>query len=311
MPQQLEWPNGKSFAFTIFDDTDNQTVDNAKPVYDFLHNLGLRTTKSVWPVRGPKIPLISGGTCEEPEYLAWALELQRKGFEIGLHNVTYHTSLREETRCGIEKFEQLFGDNPHSYANHSGNEESIYWGSARLTTGMYRLIYNALLRFKTHGLFQGHIESSPLFWGDICKERVKYVRNFVFGDINTLNACPYMPYQDPVRPYVNYWFASSEGSNVESFTETISEANQDRLDTEHGACIMYTHLASGFFSDGRLHPRFRSLMERLSRKNGWFVPVTTLLDHLMKAKGFHEITSWERRELELRWLLHKLRVGKT
>lgn len=306
----MKWPNGKSFAFTIFDDTDNQTVDNIKPVYDFLYSVGFRTTKSVWPVRGQKEPRIGGGTCEEPEYLAWVLELQRKGFEIGLHNVTYHTSRREETRCGIEKFKQLFGDNPHSCANHSGNGESIYWGSDRLTTGIYRLLFDAFLP-KYRGLFQGHIESSPFFWGDICKERIKYVRNFVFGDINTLKSCPYMPYHDPLRPYVNHWFASSEGSNVESFTEMISEANQARLEAENGACIMYTHLADGFFQDGGVHPKFRTLMERLSRRNGWFVPVTTLLDYLMKAKGVHEITSRERRVLESRWLMHKLSVGPT
>ncbi len=26
-----------------------------------------------------------------------------------------------------------------------------------------------------------------------------------------------MPYRDPARPYVNTWFASSEGANVRSF----------------------------------------------------------------------------------------------
>ena len=39
---------------------------------------------------------------------------------------------------------------------------------------------------------------------------IEQVRNFVFSDINTLKSCPYMPYQDPTKPYVNYWFASSE-----------------------------------------------------------------------------------------------------
>ena len=33
-----------------------------------------------------------------------------------------------------------------------------------------------------------------------------------------------------------------------------------------------------YIDDGRLDPRFVQLMERLSAKNGWFVPVGTLLD---------------------------------
>jgi hypothetical protein len=138
---------------------------------------------------------------------------------------------------------------------------------------------------------------------------VTYVRNFVFGDIDTLHACPFMPYHDPSRPYVNYWFASSEGPCVESFVRTLSEANQDRLEASRGACIMYTHLGKGFYEDGRLHPRFRALMERLGRKNGWFVPVSTLLDFLLQIKGRHEITHRERAQLERRWLWHKIRVG--
>jgi len=116
-----------------------------------------------------------------------------------------------------------------------------------------------------------------------------------------------MPYHDPERPFVNYWFASSEGANVASFNERIAEANQDRLEEEEGACIMYTHFGLGFCEDGRLNPRFRRLMERLARKRGWFVPVATLLDHLLATRGRVEISAAQRTALEWRWLRHKLR----
>ncbi len=33
----LKWPLNKDFAFTIIDDTDNSTVQNIKPIYDFLY----------------------------------------------------------------------------------------------------------------------------------------------------------------------------------------------------------------------------------------------------------------------------------
>lgn len=33
---RIDWPDGKAFAFTIFDDTDFPTLDNVGPVYALL-----------------------------------------------------------------------------------------------------------------------------------------------------------------------------------------------------------------------------------------------------------------------------------
>jgi hypothetical protein len=308
--KNISWPNGKSFAFSIFDDTDMATIENVGPVYNFLETAGFRTTKSVWPLRGNLNPAMGGDTCENPIYLDWLKELHRQGFEIGLHLATFHTSPREQTWAGLKKFRQLFGHWPLTLAMHVGCDEGIYWGDRRLS-GVRRFIYNILTKFNNRNRYHGHIHGDPLYWGDLCKQYITYVRNFVYGDINTLNICPYMPYHDKKRPYVNWWFASSEGSTVDSFTSTISEENQDRLEAEGGACIMYTHFAYGFHRNGRLNQRFEGLMRRLSKKNGWFVPVSVLLDYLREKNGDHIITYGERMALELRWLLHKFRVGKT
>lgn len=308
MDYKISWPENKNFAFTIFDDTDLATLENTPPVYDFLYDLGFLTTKSVWPVRGKRNPLIGGSTCEDNDYLKWVIELGEKGFEICMHNVTYHTSPREYTIYGIEKFKQLFGHYPYSCANHAGCGESIYWGDSRLT-GLNKMIYNLLLRFRHHNKFKGHIEGDPLFWGDICHEKIKYVRDFVFGEINTLKVCPIMPYHDKNRPYVNCWFSSSEGPNVQSFNKMISVANQDKLEEENGACIMYTHFANGFSEYGKINYKFRELMNKLSKRNGWFVPVSTMLDYLVKIKGIHNISKTERINLERKWILHKIRIG--
>jgi acetyl-CoA carboxylase carboxyltransferase component len=116
-----------------------------------------------------------------------------------------------------------------------------------------------------------------------------------------------MPYFDEERPYVNSWFASSEGATCHAFCQTISERNQDRLEEEGGACIMYTHFgAVDFYEDGLLNAGFKRLMERLRRKDGWFVPVSTLLDHLEKERGRHVISASERNQLERKWLIHKV-----
>jgi len=308
MAMHVEWPERKAFAFTIFDDTDHATIKNVRPVYQFLGDLGFRTTKSVWPIKGAREPLIGGDTCENSEYLQWVLDLQAGGFEIGLHNVTYHTSTRDDTIRGVERFREVFGHDAKVMANHAGCDEAIYWGPQRLS-GMTRLIYLLLTGFRNLNTFRGHVKDDELFWGDICQSRIKYVRNFVFGDLNTLRACAQMPYHDPERPFVQYWFASSEGRTVGAFVETCSGREMDRLEEQRGACIMYTHLAKGFCKDGRLHSEFRQVMERLSKKNGWFVPAGEMLDFILEARGPHVLTNQERRALEWKWLMHKLRVG--
>tara|TARA_Y100000590_G_scaffold225618_1_gene255037 strand:- start:7686 stop:8618 length:933 start_codon:yes stop_codon:yes gene_type:complete len=310
MHKKISWPNNKSFAFTIFDDTDRANLKDNKLVYKFLDDLNFKTTKSVWVKNGISLDNDSGVTCDNQEYLKWLLMLKEKGFEIGYHNVACHSSRREEIELGLKKFINLFSQNPNVMANHSSNKENIYWGSNRLT-GFRKSIYNILTRFKKNKFYKGEDESSPYFWGDLCKKHVKYVRNFVFSEINTLKICPNMPYEDPLKPYVNYWFAASEGNNVKSFNQCISDKNQDRLEQEGGACIMYTHFADGFCKNNNLSDEFKNQMERLSKKNGWFVPVFNLLEFLREKNKTSVISNQQRRELELKWLLNKLTLGST
>lgn len=256
----------------------------------------------------PDCGKLSGQTCDDPDYFQWLLDLQAKGFEIAFHNGTWSGLPREEIRTALEKFAKLFGHDPMTAANHSGVEESIYWGDARLT-GWRVHLYNLLTRFYNRRKYRGHVEGDEFFWGDFCKQRIKYFRNFTFQTINTLKACPMMPYHDPMKPYVNHWFAASDGPDVRSFTNCIREESQDRLEEEGGACIMYTHFAKDFQQDGTLNPRFRQLMTRLADKNGWFVPVATLLDRLLAVYGTREITNSQRRRLERKWLCEKIFVG--
>jgi hypothetical protein len=304
----ITWPDGKRFAFTVFDDTDSQTLEKCRAVYGLLGDLGFRTTKSVWPVRGKGKPSDCGATCDEPDYREYAQSLQREGFEIGYHMATSHTSTREETIHGLDQFARHFGHYPVTMANHYFSNEDIYFGDARLT-GVNRFAYNLLTRFKNRNRFRGHVEGDPLFWGDLCRERIKYVRNFSFAEINTLKICPQMPYHDPDRPYVNLWYASTEGAMAPSFIAALAEANQDRLEAEGGACIMYTHFGLGFYENGRMNRRFAELMTRLSRKNGWFVPVATLLDYIVSVRGPVTLSASDRARLERKWLLHKVRYG--
>jgi hypothetical protein len=305
----LQWPKHRQFAFTIFDDPDSQTLAANRAVYDLLKDLGFRTTIGAWPnPANHELRSDPGETCANPQYVERLLSLKEVGFEIGFHNATSHTSLREQTQQGLDRFAQLFGHDPVTMANHYNSNEGIYWAEDRLS-GLHRTLYTALTRGRYRGQFTGHVPGSAEFWGDLCQSRIRYVRNFVFGEINTLKACPWMPYYDPARPYVNHWYAGSEGAQAPEFVRMLREENQDTLEAEGGCCIMYTHFGLGYESNGRLDPRFVKLMTRLAKKNGWFVPVHVLLDEIQRQRGPLTITPADRRHLERRWLWHKIRYG--
>jgi hypothetical protein len=302
------WPGGKRFAFTVFDDPDAQSLQVSELVYGFLNDAGFRTTKAVWPL-GPSLEANSGGvTCACEPYRRHALALQSDGFEIAYHLAGPQSSTRQESIQGLERFREIFGTPPTSMANHY-NREALYWGHQRLS-GWRRSVYQLATVGRNSDRFSGQVEGNPYFWGDLCHSQIRYCRNFVFREINTLRACPQMPYHDPLRPWVNLWFASTEGAKGPAFLSAIGEAAQDVLEEQGGACIMYTHFGHGFVEGGQLKPRFRELMHRLSRKNGWFVPATTLLDHVRQSRSADTVLNpAERSALEWRWLRQKLFHG--
>ena len=287
---KIVWPEGKRFAFTIIDDTDRSNVENIGPVYDFLYENGFITTKTVWPLSPQGSPIVGGDSLEDQSYRDLILDLKAKGFEIALHGVSDKSSTRLRVIEGLEKFKEVIGNAPRIHANHTGQADSLYWGEDRFDGAMKR-IYTFARKYlmKSDSKFYGHMENSDYFWGDLCGETITFVRNFVFTDINTLKMDPLMPYHDSQRTYVPYWFSASAGLEVEEYCRLLNERNQDKLLEEGGACIAYTHLAFGFYRDGRLNPRFVELMRRLAGLPGWFVPVSTLLDYIGERRGWLKV----------------------
>lgn len=301
------WPGGHKFAFTAVDDTDWSTVENTRPVYDLLAGLGMRTTKSVWMFDGRDSAGYQGQTCEDRPYLEWIYGLLGGGFEISMHNAAPVTSGRERTREALGRFQQLFGGGSLLHCNHRLCQENVYWGDCRLT-GLRRRAYNWLTRDGRRGRFRGHVPGDPLFWGDLCLERVRYVRNFVFDEINTLKSCPDMPYHDPAKPFVNLWFASSEGGSLKRFLRTYTRENMERLAEQGGLSIAYVHFGSNFVRDGKVDPEFQRRLEFMARLDGWFAPASTVLDFLKAGRDREQCTiSADRRaRLEARWITRKI-----
>jgi hypothetical protein len=300
------FPGNKRFAFTILDDTDYASVGNVEPVYRFLADIGIFTTKTVWPLSTSREQPVGGASLAENDYLELVRWMKKAGFEIALHGVRNQTSSRDVVKKGLETFRELLGSYPRTHCNHFANLDNLYWGPERFSTALPRMGFALAKRFGLRGDFQGHLESSQYFWGDLCRERISYVRNLVFQEINLERINPTLPYSNPRQPFVNYWFSSSFGDKLNSFCRMLREENQDRLEEEEGVCIMYTHFGLHFYENGELNQEFVRLMRRLAQKNGWFVPVATLLDHLLSRNKNPTISRSELNRLERRWLRERL-----
>ena len=106
----MEFPGGKRFCFSILDDTDDATVENVKPVYDYLYECGLRTTKTVWPMDCPEGSRVffAAETLQDKPYCDFVHELVSRGFELALHGATMESSTRERTMRGLGFLQREF-----------------------------------------------------------------------------------------------------------------------------------------------------------------------------------------------------------
>ena len=282
--RKVQWPEGKQFAFTIVDDTDNATVGKIKPIYDLLKQLEFKTTKTVWtlPIRGDETHYRFTETLENENYRNFILDLQSSGFEIAMHGIRGTSSERDQVIQGMEKYKDIIGSYPSIHINHARNKDNLYWGLERLHKWQLKL-----KRYAGDGTAgYGHKENQQYFWGDLAKKHVKYVRNNVFFDINTLKCDPFMPYYDGRFPYVNSWFSSSDGNDAHAFCRLLAPRNLNRLEKEGGLCIVYTHFGGQYENntflgpDGGVVPQVADVLHKLSERNGWYVPAGEILNYL-------------------------------
>ena len=243
MDRVIEWPDGYDFAFTVVDDTDGATLENIRPVYDYLYEKGILTTKTCWAYP-PRDAVYQGQSLQDPEYREYLQLLQTRGFEMAFHNAGSGGFKREETLAGLELFRSAFGVYPRMHINHSNNRENVYWGAERFSP-MVRRLYS--LRKKAVPS-EGTHKESEYFWGDFCKEHIKYIRNRTFNGINTLKEDPRLVYKETGKDDCsNYWFSSSEGMRLESFVKLLTKENIDLLVSQKGCCIVYSPYLSDLF----------------------------------------------------------------
>lgn len=305
------FPDGRKFAFTICDDTDESTLEKIAPVYEFLDSLGFRTTKTVWvlPTNEPEMGASRGQTLGDPDYAEFILALRDKGFEIASHGTRGGSSTRDEILPAMDEFRAMIGYYPNIHINHFQNKDDLYWGKDRLTLGLLRWIYEWR---KPGDLYYGHRPDSEYFWGDFVSEHVSYVVGFSFRETNIIKANPMSPYFDPQKSYVKRWFSTSDGGDRARFNSLLSRKNLDQLEEEGGACIVYTHFAKDFVVNGDLNSDTKERLRDLASRDGWFVPASELLDYLRDQQSGDGTLSWRGKlYLEFKWFREKLTYGKS
>lgn len=304
------WPAGKRFAFSVLDDTDDSTLDNVEPLYAMLRDLGLRTTKTVWPLDCPEgsRDFFAAETLQDKPYLRFVHDLAAAGFEIASHGATMESSLRARTLEGLEFLRGEFGRYPRLFCNHGQNRENLYWGTRRFQSRPLRMLSRLVMR--EHNTFEGEQPGSRYFWGDVCREVVDYVRNFTFERLDILHVDRGMPYQLPGTPYVRFWFSTTDAPDVTAFNRVLGREQIDALVASGGACLISTHFGKGFVKNGKVDPVTVDLLRYLADQDGWFVPVSDVLDRLRAAGRGRVLTGPELLRLELRFLADRLRARR-
>ena len=303
----MKWPDGKRAAFTIIDDTDDAELPWIRDVYDHLIRSGIRSTKTVWvyPVRDTQYSRGDALT-GSAEYRAFIRDLMEQGFEIGLHNVGSGDFTRAEIIDGIDTFREILGQYPSIHVNHSYNKDNIYSGDKRFSFPFQYLVRHM---HPTYTGFEGHEPSSPHFWGDLHKRHIRYSRSLEVDQLNLLKSTRF-PYSDPrVDDCCNAFYPSTFSPNPDIFARTVSERNLNTLIREGGVAIVYTHF--GYYHQrGELDSRFVEICDLLKSYSDdlWLVPVSEILDHMVKENGgVQHISNLARWKLELQCLVTRFK----
>ncbi len=279
------YPFGYSCAISLIDDTDLSTFSHMKAMYQYLSRKNIQCTRTVWPFKTSKLSgdykCISntGITLQDKNYVKFCKDLQLDGFEIAMHTASGGNSKRNETIDAYNYFMDCFEHPPYTNIMHGRNKENLYWGKSCVNNSIMQKAISVLEPQD----FGGHVKDSPYFWGDICKKHTLYVRQFETLQLNTSKFDQAMPYHDPKKPFVNWWFSASYGEGIR-FYQLLKKENISNLIKEQGASVIHLYLRHYVQSNRNKHvvdKLFQNKIEELaSYKNIWFTPVYKLLNRI-------------------------------
>jgi hypothetical protein len=291
----LRWPFPYRFAFAITDDPDQSTVDRVRVIYDYCLSLGIRPTRCTWVFKPRRTcgllhrsPPDDGVALDDPRYLELCRRLANSGIEFGVHGVSSGDNTREDVREGLDRFNRVFGRDPSVLCHHKHNAENIHWGESFFVSRIARRLVRPLLPSGTER-YEGSLDGSPYFCGDLIRERVRYVRLFRTMGLDVLTKNPSMPFHLPSRPHVKYWFSAVAQDLIAC--RRVNRRSLDRLARGDGLLLLYAHMAEHLVdSMGGVHPEAQRAFEQLAeRRDVWMASVTEVLDRCLATKNIRVV----------------------
>jgi hypothetical protein len=282
------FPENKTFAFSIIDDTDDASLERVRTAYQYLDTLGVKATKTVWvlPATRKSGSEGTGKWCEgvtlaNQSYVTLLKDLVQRGHELAMHSASGGNSVRGETIQAYEIFKNIFGNYPLINVMHGRNKDNLYYG-----TEGFKGIFKFLAKVYCSDSFEGHIAGSPYFWGDIFSKNSQYARYYKCMSLNTLKVNPSMPYFDPAKPFVPRWFSSTDLSSIETIMLNLTERSLKRLINQKGACIAYTYFHYYINESLQLFPIVEERFNLFKKYSNivWMVPTSVLLNRLEQIK---------------------------
>jgi hypothetical protein len=291
----LRWPYPYRFAFAITDDPDQSTVESVRIIYAYCLSLGIRPTRCTWvfkPRRScglvHRSPPDDGVALDDPRYRELCGQLAKEGVEFGIHGVSSGDNTRNDVCEGFDRFNRVFGRDPSVLCHHKYNAENVYWGESFFVSWIARRLVRLLV---PSGLerYEGSVEGSPYFCGDLISKRVRYVRLFRTMDLDVLSKNPSMPFHLPSRPYVKQWFSAVAQDLIAC--RRMNRRSLDRLARRDGLLLLYAHMAEHFVdSSGRVRLEVQRAFEQLAtRRDVWMASVTEVLDRCFATKNLRVV----------------------
>jgi len=290
---KLSWlPGSYMAAVAITDDPDDSSLPKIKAIYDFLMEINFPVTRAMWVYPKTEYTGTPPLKCEfvapllsDPECLQYCKKLQSKGFEICLHGASCGNNNRKRTLDALNFINEHFEPSP-VFICHSKNAENLYWDANTANAPVEKM----LLQLYTKNRCFGEIPDSQYFWGDICREKINYIRLYRTRSVNTLAFNPSMPYHDFSKPFVNYWFSATKGYIPKLF----SQSNLDQLCAQNGASILYQYLHKYINEDLTIPKQIRESLERVAADDRILKKPTSFI--LNRLKAFQNILTVKHHE---------------
>ena len=251
------YPDAKAFGFTIVHDADGAYSQRLAPIIEAFDQIGLLITVTVFPFwadwgdpdrswrewrsEDPFFAPVCVPLEDEAER-AFYLDVGARGHEIAMHTPSETSSVREDVIRAFALFRSIFGRPPHVYVEHSpGNNldaqtrcgsdpASPYYNTDLLNeAGCWVWVCDCETSFAFGRERQLDVLSDPS--GPFCpraREKFGIARAFL---------------RSPTRP--------SDGNG---FLSTFTEDVFDKLESDRGLSLVYTHLNNGW-----LDPHTRTL----------------------------------------------------